>query len=462
MSALIRLIGNLGETLSRFTQRWIPDSWVVCMMLTVLAIMLAIVGAGAGLNETVLAWGDGMWSLLELAMQFTIAMIAAHACVSSRPAYRFLDWLASRPDADRPVQAVVLLGAFSIIIAYMNWAASVIGSALFVPFIAKRNPKADIRLLIAAAYLGIGTVWHGGLSGSAPLILATPGNPVTTPPPGTEPLLDRLLPVTETLFNSFNLIYLAIVAVVGLAMVAILHPRQNARTLTEDELNAIMPSLADEAEPTTPAAQMESFRGWIILAVILIGYPLGHSIMTRGFGASWTINAYNAVFLIGALLLQRTPANLVKAFGNGARTASGVILQFPFYAGIFGVINGTGLGDWLGGLFVQVATTDTYPLIVYLYSGLVNIFVPSGGSKWLIEAPYLLPAARELAVSPTTTVLAYAYGDSTSNLIQPFWAIPILTVTRMKFGDVLGYTGLIAVALFIVTVIAMLVIPPML
>ncbi len=462
MSALIRLIGNLGETLSRFTQRWIPDSWVVCMMLTVLAIMLAIVGAGAGLNETVLAWGDGMWSLLELAMQFTIAMIAAHACVSSRPAYRFLDWLASRPDADRPVQAVVLLGAFSIIIAYMNWAASVIGSALFVPFIAKRNPKADIRLLIAAAYLGIGTVWHGGLSGSAPLILATPGNPVTTPPPGTEPLLDRLLPVTETLFNSFNLIYLAIVAVVGLAMVAILHPRQNARTLTEDELNAIMPSLADEEEPTTPAAQMESFRGWIILAVILIGYPLGHSIMTRGFGASWTINAYNAVFLIGALLLQRTPANLVKAFGNGARTASGVILQFPFYAGIFGVINGTGLGDWLGGLFVQVATTDTYPLIVYLYSGLVNIFVPSGGSKWLIEAPYLLPAARELAVSPTTTVLAYAYGDSTSNLIQPFWAIPILTVTRMKFGDVLGYTGLIAVALFIVTVIAMLVIPPML
>ena len=116
----------------------------------------------------------------------------------------------------------------------------------------------------------------------------------------------------------------------------------------------------------------------------------------------------------------------------------------------------------LGGLFVQVATTDTYPLIVYVYSGVVNIFVPSGGSKWLIEAPYLLPAARDLAVSPTTTLLAYCYGDSTSNLIQPFWAIPILTVTRMKFGDILGYSGLIAVVLFIVTAVAMLVIPPML
>ena len=462
MSALIRVVGNLGESLSRFTQRWIPDSWVVCMMLTVLAMLLAIFGAGAGLNETVLAWGGGLWALLELAMQFTIAMIAAHACVSSRPAFRFLNWLASRPDTDRPIQAVVLLGAFSIVVAYFNWAASVVASALFLPFIARRNPKADIRLLVAAGYLGLGTVWHGGLSGSAPLIMATSGNPITTPPPGTEPLVDRLLPVTETLFNSFNLIYLLIVSVVALGMVALLHPRQNARTLSEDELNTIMPVMPEAADPTTPAGGIDAFRGWIFLAVILIGYPLGHSIVTQGFGASWTINAYNAVFLIGALLLQGRPSNLVRAFGNGARTASGVILQFPFYAGIFGIINSTGLGDWLGGLFVQVATTDTYPLIVYVYSGVVNIFVPSGGSKWLIEAPYLLPAARDLAVSPTTTLLAYCYGDSTSNLIQPFWAIPILTVTRMKFGDIVGYSGLIAVVLFIVTAVAMLVIPPML
>ena len=459
MTSLIDFVGNLGERLSQFTQRWIPDSWVVCMTLTVLALLLAMFGAGAGLSETVLAWGDGMWALLELAMQFTIAMIAAHACVSSRPAFRFFDWLAGQPDSARPVQAVVLLGTFSILIAYVNWAASVVASALFLPFIVRRNPKADIRVLIAAGYLGLGTVWHGGLSGSAPLILATPGNPLTTPPPGTEPLLDRVLPVTETLFNSFNLTYLAIVSIVALGMVAMLHPRQNARTLTEDELRRIIPAMPEEVEPTTPAAGLEAFRGWIFLAVILIGYPLGHSIATQGFGASWTINAYNAVFLIGALLLQGRPGNLVRAFGNGARTASGVILQFPFYAGIFGVINGTALGSWLGEFFVQIATTETYPLIVYIYSGIVNIFVPSGGSKWLIEAPYLLPAARDLGVSPTATLLAYCYGDSTSNLIQPFWAIPILTVTRMKFGDVLGYSGLVAVVLFVVTAVAMLIIP---
>ncbi|MEE8130663.1 MAG: TIGR00366 family protein, partial [Vicinamibacterales bacterium] len=334
-----------------------------------------------------------------------------------------------------------------------------VASDLFVPFVARRNPKTDIRVLVASAYLGLGTVWHGGLSGSAPLILATPGNPLLAPATGA-PVIDRLLPVTETLFVPFNLIYLVIIGAVSLVTVVALHPRRNARTLTPEQAEQMMPVLPTTGpDGTTPAAWMEGFRGWIVLAAVLIGYSLGHSIVTRGFGATWTINAYNMVFLIGALLLQGRPRNLVRAVMHGATTASGIILQFPFYAGIFGVINNTGLGAWLGELFVQIATTETYPAIVYLYSGFMNLFVPSAGSKWLIEAPYLLPAAKELGVSATTTVLAYAYGDSTTNLIQPFWAIPILTVTGLRFGDVLGYTGLVAIACFVISMIAMYIIP---
>ena len=460
-SSVVKAVGNLGERLSIFTQRWIPDSWVVCMILTVLAILLAMAGANATLNEAVLAWGGGMWQLLELAMQFSIAMIAAHACVSSRPVFNLLDRLADMPDKQRPTQAVAMLAIFSMGIGYLNWALSLVASALFVPFVARRNPRADIRVLICAAYLGVGTIWHGGLSGSAPLILATPGNPLMEPGSG-EPVIDRLIPVTESLFNPFNLTYVSVLFVVALVTVVVLHPRENPRTMTDEQIDRIMPTLPADDDSTTPAKRLEGFRGWIVLAAILIAYPLGHSIVTRGFGASWTINAYNAVFLVSALLLQGRPANLVRAFGNGARTASGVILQFPFYAGIFGVINNTELGSWLGNLFVRFATTETYPLVVYFYSGFMNLFVPSAGSKWLIEAPYLLPAAAELGVSATTTVLAYAYGDSTTNLIQPFWAIPILTVTGMRFGDVLGYTGIVCVACTITSVIAMLLIPTML
>jgi short-chain fatty acids transporter len=459
-NSIIVVLGDLGERLSRFTQRWIPDSWVVCMMLTVVAMLLAVGGAGAGVHEVVLAWGGGMWSLLELAMQFTIAMVAAHACVSSRPVFRLLDRLASMPAPERPLQAVILVAAYSLFTAYINWALCVVASAMFVPFVARRNPKADIRVLIAGAYVGLGTVWHGGLSGSAPLILATPNNPLLNPATG-QPVIDRIIPVTETLFSPFNLVYILLMSGVALVALMVLHPRRDVRTLTPAQIDQIMPAVPPlEPVIATPAGRMEASRLWIVLGAFLIVYWLGHSMITRGFGATWTINAYNMLFLVAALLLQGRPTQLVRAVAQGATTASGIILQFPFYAGIFGVINNTGLGAWLGEFFVRIATVDTYPLVVYVYSGLMNLFVPSGGSKWLIEAPYLLPAARELGVSATTTVLAYSYGDSTTNLIQPFWGIPILAVTRLRFGDILGYTGLVAVVCFIVSVVAMLLIPP--
>ena len=196
------------------------------------------------------------------------------------------------------------------------------------------------------------------------------------------------------------------------------------------------------------------------LAAILLAYPLGHSIVTKGFGTSWTINAYNAVFLSAALLLHGRPLSFLRACRQGVDAAWGIILQFPFYAGIFGLMQNTGLGRWIGSLFAEFSTQSSYPFVVYAYSAVMNLFVPSAGSKWLIEAPYLVPAGEELGVSVVTVVLAYAYGDSTTNLIQPFFAIPILAVTKLRFGDVVGYTFLIAVACFLASCVAMALIPP--
>ena len=194
--------------------------------------------------------------------------------------------------------------------------------------------------------------------------------------------------------------------------------------------------------------------------MILLAYPLGHSIWTRGFGTSWTINAYNTVFLVAALLLHGRPLSFLRACRRGVDAAWGIILQFPFYAGIFGLMQNTGLGRWIGSLFAEFATQRTYPFVVYMYSALMNLFVPSAGSKWLIEAPYLIPAGEQLDVSVVTVLLAYAYGDSTTNLIQPFFAIPILAVTRLRFGDVVGYTVIVAAACFLASAAAMFLIPP--
>jgi short-chain fatty acids transporter len=459
MSFLIERFGELGEGLSRFTERWVPNSWAVCMLLTAVALGLATLGAGAGVEESVLAWGNGMWSLLELAMQFTIIMVMAHACVASRPVYRWLDRLASLPDPAKPRQAVMVTAALSMLMAYVNWALALVAGALFVPFVCRRNPKVDVRVVIAAAYVGSGTVFGGGLSSSAPLILATPGNPLLDPAAGRA-VLDRLIPVTDTLFSGFNLAYTLLIGAVGLATVVALHPRRGAVTLSDEQIEAILPKPPDAPPPAaSPADWLDAFPGWVWLAIVLIAYPLGHSMITQGFGTSWTINAYNMVFLVAALLLHRRPASFLHACRQGVGATWGIILQFPFYAGIFGVMNGTGLGAWLGGLFATLATTESYPLVIYVYSAVMNLFVPSAGSKWLIEAPYLIPAGEQLRVSVETIVLAYAYGDSTTNLIQPFWAIPILSVTGLRFGEMVGYTSLVALVCFLVSVAAMLVIP---
>jgi short-chain fatty acids transporter len=473
---LLNAFRQLGLVFTSFTERWVPDAWIISMMLTAIAILLCIFGAGDAavpivhrVEATILAWGDGVWLLLGLAMQFSIAMVAASAVVASPPMYRFFDWLASMPNPNKPVQAVMLAAAFSLVTGYLNWAVCLVSCALFTPFILKRNPNTDVRVLIAAAYIGIGTVWHGGLSGSAPLILATPGNPLIEPScKGKEvcdatPVVDQLYPVTETLFNSWNLGIIAILGAVGFITVCLLHPSKNARTLTPEQIDAIMPAPpVKDLPPSTPAEYLDQFRGWTLLAVVLFAYPLGYSIATKGFGTSWTINAYNVTFLVLALLLHGRPTSFLRACRRGVDSAWGIIVQFPFYAGIFGLLQFTNLGKWLGEIFAELGTQTTYPFIVYVYSGVMNLFVPSAGSKWLIEAPFLIPAGNALDVSVITVTLAYAYGDSVTNLIQPFFAIPILAVTRMRFGDIVGYTFLVAGVIFAVSSVLMFILPPQL
>lgn len=448
-----------GARLSDWTERFVPDAWVLCLLLTLAVMALALSAGGATPHEALVAWGNGVWSLLALGMQFTIAFVAAAAVATSRPAYRALDALAGLPDPERPRQAIALVGAFSIATGLVNGAVCTVASALLVPFVARRNPKVDIRVLVVAAYLGLGTVWHGGLSGTAPLILATPHNPLLEPAAGP-PIVERLYPITETLANGFNALYLATISLVALAATVLLHPDRDARTLAREQVDAILPAPPPpEPKAATPAARLDAFPGFNALAALLLAYPLGARIAQHGFGASWTIDAYNTVFLALALALHVRPLSFVRGCARGLEPAFGLILQFPFYGGLLGVLVGTGTGAWLSEQFVRIAARDSYALLVYVYSGVLNLFVPSAGSKFLIEAPYLIPVGHEVGVSTVTTLLAYAYGDSTTNLIQPMWALPLLAVTRTRFGEVVGYAFLVALACFATSAVLMLFMP---
>lgn len=450
-------LARWGMSLTRWTERWIPDSWVIAVMLTLVVALLALTVGGASPATVLTAWGDGLWALLSLTMQFTVMMVVAYACAVSPPLKRVFVWLASRPDPDKPRQAIILMAVFSTITAWLNWALCLVISAAFLPFIVRSNPRVDFRLLVTCAYLGVGTVWHTGLSGSAPLIIATPDNFLIQ-----AGILSETIPTTQTMFATFNLWYALVAGLVGIFVAAILVPPAadavTASAEQADRLEALNQPI-QKPDATRPAEKMEWWPGWSLIASSAMLLYFGLQILEKGFGQTWTIDNYNLIFLALGLLLHWYPKSFLHACEQGIRNTWGIVIQYPLYAGIFGLMSYTALGEVLTAFFIDASSPRTFPSIVYLYSGVLNYFVPSGGSKWIVEASYLIPAGQTLGLSIPTVTLSYAYGDMTTNLLQPFWAIPILTVAGLRFGDIMGYCLLLAGFLVVFNLVAMFLIP---
>ena len=321
----------------------------------------------------------------------------------------------------------------------------------------RANPRVDFRLLVTCAYLGVGTVWHTGLSGSAPLIIATPDNFLIQ-----AGILAETIPTTQTMFASFNLWYALVAGLVGILVAAILVPPAadavTASAEQADRLEALNQPI-QKPDATRPAEKMEWWPGWSLLASSAMLLYFGLQILEKGFGQTWTIDNYNLIFLALGLLLHWYPKSFLHACEQGIRNTWGIVIQYPLYAGIFGLMSYTALGEVLTAFFIDASSPRTFPSIVYLYSGVLNYFVPSGGSKWIVEASYLIPAGQTLGLSIPTVTLSYAYGDMTTNLLQPFWAIPILTVAGLRFGDIMGYCLLLAGFLVVFNLVALFLIP---
>ncbi len=464
-------LARIGSRLTTWTIRWVPDAWVIALGLTGVVWLLAVFGADAPpfIGDTPLgvcektrscgafdAWSGGLWRLLTLTSQFALALVAAHACASSRMLYRLMDRLARLPDSDRPRQAIVLMGLFSVGTAWLNWAVNIVICATFVPIIARRNPKVDFRLLVATAYVGLGAVWHGGLSGSAPLIAATPDNFLIK-----QQILSEPLPISATLFHPFNLIYIAIVAAVAVALAVALHPAaEDAQPLSVERAEALLraPAAAPDPAGLRPAERIDRLRLLSLTAGCMLIAWLVVRFMRQGVSA-WDINGYNAAFLGLALVLHDSPRTFLDACADGARNAWGVIVQFPLYAGIFGLMTMTPLAERMTDWVSSVGSRGSYPLVVYGLSAVINYLVPSGGSQWVIEAPYILAAGAHHGLPHAATTLAFAYGDMSTNLIQPFWAIPLMSVTGVSFGQIMGYCLLIFLACTAVSSVAMVLMP---
>lgn len=419
----------------RVVQRWLPEPFIFAIILTFVAAILAMPICHQSPIEVVEHWGGGVWNLLAFAMQMALVLVCGSALAAAPVIKKGISALASLPK--KPAGAIALVTGISAIACWLNWGFGLIVGVIFAKEIARKLPAVDYRLLIASAYSGF-VVWHAGLSGSIPLTMATPGESLAK---ATNGILTSPVPISATILDYHNLIMVVLVIVALVLVNSWMHPKG-------DKVIAIDPALLEEEEirvetkATTPAEHLENSRvlGWL-LAVLGFSYLIIH----LGFrGGSFDLGSVIMLFLFLGLVLHGTPLAYVKAFGKAATGAAGIILQFPFYAGIMGIITGVGasgicFGTVISDACISISTPTTYPLLTFLCAAVLNLFVPSGGGHWAIQAPIMFAASANLGVDAGLTGTAIAWGDAWTNLIQPFWALPALAIAKLNAKDIMGF-----------------------
>lgn len=429
------LLQKISQFFVVLLQRFLPDPFIFAIVLTLVVFLLVMPSTGQGPMQVVNAWAGGFWNLLSFSMQMAMVVVTGHAMASAPAFKRKLAMLAGV--AKTPGQAIVLVTAISALACWINWGFGLVVGAIFAREIAARVKGVDYRLLIASAYSGF-LFWHGGLSGSIPLAIAGGQNiSVVTNGAVTAPI-----PTSETIFSAMNLTILAVMFVTIPLLNRLMHPAPQD-TITID---ASLLEEPEEAKPQsanmTPAERLENSRllSWL-LGAMGFAYII-YYFVNNGFALN--LNIVNFTFLFAAILLHGTPKSLLNSVSQGAKNCAGILLQFPFYAGIMGMMTAVGAGgESLAGvisqMFVSISNETTFPLFTFLSAGIVNFFVPSGGGQWAVQAPIMMPAGAALGVDAAKTAMAIAWGDAWTNMIQPFWALPALAIAGLGAKDVMGY-----------------------
>lgn len=415
-------------------QRFLPDPFIFCIILTIFVFLVAMPVTNQGPLEMINHWGNGIWALLAFSMQMALVLVLGSALATAPSVKKAIVRLASIPKT--PFQGIISVTAFSIIACWINWGFGLVVGAILAKEIAKQVKGIDYRLLIASAYSGF-VIWHAGLSASIPLTVATGGEALTKATGGA---VTEAIPTSMTIFSSYNLIMCAAVLIIMPFINAMMHPSPD-KVVTIDA-HLLHEETLEVRIATTPAEKMEDSR--IMSALIGVLGLVFIILYFKAKGFALDLNIVNTIFLVAGILLHGTPLRYVNAISEAVKGAGGIILQFPFYAGIMGMMTGAAAdGVSLAGAisiwFVSIATPTTFPLLTFLSAGVVNIFVPSGGGQWVVQAPIMLPASLELGVAPSVTAMAIAWGDAWTNMIQPFWALPALGIAGLGARDIMGY-----------------------
>jgi short-chain fatty acids transporter len=424
---------RLGLALANFSERWFPDPLVFALLAILIVFVFGLL-LGESPAKLAIAGGKSFWALVPFTMQMVMIIIGGYVVASTPLVYGAIRRLAGVPKTGRGAVAMVAL--FSMLTSLISWGLSLIFSGLFVRELSQRVKGMDYRAAGAAAYLGLGAVWALGLSSSAAMLMAT-----RTAIPVSLLAITGLIPLTQTIFLWQSVSIAAALILVSVAVSYFSAPSEaNART-AEDMGIPYKPLHADIEPRTRPGEWLEYSPLITIPIVAVLGYYLFDEFRTspQGALAALDLNTYNLIFITVGLLLHWKPRKFMHAVAESIPATGGVLIQFPFYAVIFGMIVGTGITDWLAKIFVSVSTHGTYPLLVAIYSAVLGVFIPSGGSKWIIEAPYVMQAANSLHVHLGWVVQIYNAAEALPNLVNPFWMLPLLALLRLKAREIVGY-----------------------
>jgi short-chain fatty acids transporter len=417
-----------------FCERWFPDAFVFALA----AIVIVFVGGvsiGVAPSTLVAEFGGGFWSLVNFTIQMALVIVGGFVVASSPPVARLTSRLASIPKTGRG--AVAFVAAFAMLSSLVSWGLSLIFTGLLVREITRRLPRVDYRAIGAAAYLGLGSVWALGLSSSAALLQATKSSiPASLLP------ITGVIPLTQTIFLWQSLALAAVLVVLSVAIAYFSAPRdEDARTAASMGV-AFEPMSVEQAAARTPGERAENSPVLSVLVALLMLAFLVQQVRAKGGFAALDLNNFNLTFLALGLLLHWRPRSFLRAVGQSVPATAGVLIQFPFYGGIFGMISKTPIAERLAETFVHLTTKNTFPVVVAIYSAILGMFVPSGGGKWVIEAPYVMAAAKAWGEHLGWTVQIYNAAEALPNLVNPFWMLPLMGILNVKARDLAGYSVL--------------------
>ncbi len=428
------MLKRLASFFTYLMRHYLPDAYLFAILLTFLSAILALIFTSVGFTKVITTWGDGIYGIIAFAFQMILILVTGH-CLALTPAVnRILVWIAGI--GNTPVKGGMIVAFVAGICSFINWGFGLVVGGLLALQVAKRNRKADFPYLIAAAYSGF-VVWHMGLSGSIPLVIATAKHGQNF----IEKMTGAVVPVSQSIFQPFNLIPLVLLIVTLPILMALIHPKEEEiKTIPEEKLTDLCgdcPNLEMPQNPTLADRIDHSYAINMIFGLMGLIYLYYH-FSTKGFDLNLNIVIF--IFFIAGVILHGKPVNYIKAMNTAIKGAGGIALQFPLYGGIQGIMVGTGLAKVIAGWFVALSAPETFYMFQFWAAGIINVFVPSGGGQWAAQGPITMEAAKMMGIDPIRSAMMVAWGDQWTNMIQPFWALPLLGLAGLSARDIMGYT----------------------